>query len=364
MKKTLIAIAALAATGAFAQSSVTISGTMDVGLQSGTTQAANLDTKAQTFTSNGSSTTAVNVAGVEDLGGGLKASFFLESNPAMGGEASTMTTSATTGITAPTTGTSTFANGQRFLGLEGGFGAIKMGNPNSAILQTAGVGDSFGTAVGGNYSSRFSSTGNGAGVRVIRSANTLRYDTPNFSGFSASYEIGFQNKDAAGTNTTSPGVGILGARYAAGPLTVALAVGTVKPTGATVASDSKQSHTLLSANYKLGAATLYAGFTGYKATASGVTSDETSSMNFGAKYQVSAPLSVQVGIANRKDKTPAFAAAPRNASLMALGADYSLSKRTAAYGRYEALDTNKATGVTGDQNGKGTLLAIGVRHTF
>jgi len=354
MKKTLIAIAALAATGAFAQSSVTMSGVVDVAYMNQSVQTANVDTKTQTIDRNGASTSALNIAAVEDLGGGMKASFFFESNwhPAA-------TNAGNQGATA------TLGSGQVFLGLEGGFGAVKLGAANSAILATALTGDSFGTAVGGNYSGRFSSTGNGVGVRVIRNSNTIRYDTPVMSGFSGSYELGFANKDAAGTNTTSPGVGVLGLRYAAGPLTVAFATGAVKPVG-TVAADTKQSHTLLSANYVMGAATLFAGITSYKATGSGLTADETSSMNFGVRYNVSPVLSVQASMANRKDKRAVTVAAPSpaDASLLALGLNYSLSKRTTAYGRYESTDTNKASTTTGDQNGKGTLLAIGIRHNF
>ena len=243
-------------------------------------------------------------------------------------------------------------------GLEGGFGGVKLGAPNSAILQTALAGDSFGTAVGGNYTGRFSSTGNGTGVRVIRNANTLRYDSPVMGGFSGSYELGFANKNLADNATTTAGVNILGLRYAAGPLTVAFATGDIKAAG-TTAADAKASHTLLSANYNMGAATVYGGITQYKATASGATADQTSSMNFGVKYQVSGTTSVQLSTASRKDKTPGVANAA-NASLMALGADYALSKRTTAYGRYETMDTTKAS----DTAGKSNLLAIGIKHTF
>jgi predicted porin len=65
-------------------------------------------------------------------------------------------------------------------------------------------------------------------------------------------------------------------------------------------------------------------------------------------------------MAARKDKREATSADPANGSLLALGANYALSKRTTAYGRFESLDTNKAD----DTNGKGRILAIGVRHAF
>ncbi len=74
MKKTLVAIAALAATGAFAQSSVTIDGVVDAGYQS-------VNYKGNTvngIAGNGSSTSQLNFRGTQDLGGGAKASFLYE----------------------------------------------------------------------------------------------------------------------------------------------------------------------------------------------------------------------------------------------------------------------------------------------
>ena len=78
MKKSLIALATLAATTAFAQSSVTISGQLDAGIAA---------------TKNGDGTAVTNMAsgihgasrlrfvGVEDVGGGTKANFWLEMQP-------------------------------------------------------------------------------------------------------------------------------------------------------------------------------------------------------------------------------------------------------------------------------------------
>jgi len=63
MKKTLVALAALAAFGAQAQSSVTIDGIMDAGY-------ANINYKGAKTTgvlNNGSSTSQINFRGVQDL---------------------------------------------------------------------------------------------------------------------------------------------------------------------------------------------------------------------------------------------------------------------------------------------------------
>jgi hypothetical protein len=64
MKKTLIALAALASTAAFAQSTVTLSGAFGVGIQN-----TAADSKARWNMTNGD----ITVRAIEDLGGGLKA---------------------------------------------------------------------------------------------------------------------------------------------------------------------------------------------------------------------------------------------------------------------------------------------------
>ena len=78
MKKSLIALAALAATTAFAQSSVTISGTLDAGLMNQKFDNGTSVTNVSTGT-NGAS--RLRFVGVEDIGNGTKANFWLEMQP-------------------------------------------------------------------------------------------------------------------------------------------------------------------------------------------------------------------------------------------------------------------------------------------
>ena len=72
MKKTLIALAAVAATGAaFAQSTVTLYGVADVSVAKAT--GAKVAASASGLLNNGNS--RLGVRGSEDLGGGMKANF-------------------------------------------------------------------------------------------------------------------------------------------------------------------------------------------------------------------------------------------------------------------------------------------------
>jgi len=76
MKKTLVAIAALAATGAFAQTSVTLYGNMDQAVFDAKQSGGN---KVLSSASNAGTTSLWGITGSEDLGGGTKAEFDLKS---------------------------------------------------------------------------------------------------------------------------------------------------------------------------------------------------------------------------------------------------------------------------------------------
>ena len=79
MKKLLIAAAAMTAVAGVAQAqSVTLYGVMDAGIYSAKGVTAN-NGKASGVQSSGDSTSRFGFMGTEDLGGGLKASFKLES---------------------------------------------------------------------------------------------------------------------------------------------------------------------------------------------------------------------------------------------------------------------------------------------
>lgn len=353
MKKTLIAIAALAATGAFAQSTVTISGLLDMGYLSTTTQAtATADNKVQTFGMNNTGTSAVNISITEDLGGGMRASGFLETNPQVNGSATGTGPLLAAGATINGDATSTFAGGQRFVGLSGDWGGVKLGAPNSAVLQAAAGSQPFGTAMGGGYSSTFSVTGMGAGVRDIRSANSMRYDTPVIGGFSGSYTLSFNNKDNTNTDT-STGATVLGLNYSAGPLNVMYANGGYKNGGT---ANNLTSLNTLTANYTFGATTVYVGVHNARLEAAGVQTAKTSATNLAVKHAMGA-TTLLANMAKRTDKQTAVA---DNGDVTGLGADYALSKRTNLYGRYEKFEQSSATAATG----KRTAYSFGIKHTF
>jgi len=145
MKKSLIAIAALASVSAYAQSTVTITGVFDLGYRQ---VAAPFSTSTKGGFQNGTATSAILLQGEEDLGGGLKANFRYEINPdltagaGLSGNVLASGTTSAMGSHGSTNyvRTSNGANGYNFVGVSGGFGGVKFGRLNTGTLATWGIG--------------------------------------------------------------------------------------------------------------------------------------------------------------------------------------------------------------------------------
>jgi predicted porin len=383
MKKTLVAIAALAATGAFAQSSVTISGNFDAGYSDTKSQTAGA-TKTE-IAANGSSTSHVKFAGTEDLGGGLKAGFVGVQliSPVSGqtGNAADGSSVAKGGFSS-----SNWFNDEIWVGLESAkMGALKLGAPNAGLYETvSGKSSPFGTALGGGYSSsgitrlgKADSTplfglnqyvgGGSANGRVVRAEKSVRYDTPTFAGFNANYVFApkADNNTTAGATTNANGFSNLTLNYTNGPLVAAYSTATIEAgkyqaAGANGTSaldaNAKVKHNAFAANYTMGAATVYAGMTTSKTEGEGSAFDVKSS-NVAIKYAVTPMIDV---LANTVKVTDKAASSPKDQSLNAVSAIYKFSKRTSAYATYQKGDTDKSSATAGEY--KQTI--VGLRHQF
>jgi predicted porin len=399
-KSFIVALAALAATASFAQSTVTIGGIFDAGYKNTSAQDATASKKE--FTGNNTATSQIFFTGSEDLGGGLKGEFK--------GVALINTVSGQTGNgSTPFSTNQNVLNDEIWVGASGGFGSVKIGAPNSAMLETNGKVQPFGTAMAGGYQSvginRLGAGVSGYGVnqfvgggsangRVVRNEKTLRYDTPVFNGFSASLAYAAKNANKLSNNSTSNSNGYtdFGLNYSNGPLNLAYAntkieagaysaagnitgigfTGTAVTTAqattgfttayapagtnaytqaAALAPNASVRYQMFGGNYTLGAATLYAGFTTGKGT--GVTMD-VKSWNAAVKYALNANVDLMANYVKVDDKLSAA-----DQKLTGLGVDYKFSKRTAAYVRYEDYNTNTSAANAGVKN-----TAVGIRHTF
>ena len=358
MKKTLIAVAALAATSAFAQ--VTVSGTFDATFRmTGNDLGNGTSYDSSVLGRDGSGTTGITFSGNEDLGGGLKAVFLYEQNFEMTDTGTgvvtyngTVTTTATAGVVGAV------FNGQMFVGLEGAFGSIKLGAPNTPSLTIQGArGAGFGTKDGGRANSA------GFGTSLTRFDSSIVYTTPNFSGFT----VGLMYVPENETGYTAPGVNATGAMsdlgllYSNGPIAAGVSQFSVDG-GKTAGADSgtEVSQTNFYGSYNFGFAKFTVGGHTHKSknAAGGATTAEQSGFNVAADVPLSPALTLTANIQTVDDK---MAATNNDKDSVAVGVNYALSKRTSTYARYVNVGTDNATGTTAKDV---TTMLVGLRHNF
>ncbi len=142
--------------------------------------------------------------GTEALGGGLNAIFQLESSAI--GDA----------------GGGTIAGRDTFIGLQGSWGTVKIGNflaPYDDMHPIFGNAPTLATTIlstASLWAQGFASKATGG--FDARLGNSIRYDMPNIQGFTA----GVQYSTAEGAPTNNSGVWSLAGQYAAGPLQVGI----------------------------------------------------------------------------------------------------------------------------------------------
>lgn len=339
MKKTLVALAALAATGAFAQSTVTLYGKIDASvgakeLTSTGAAAALAEDKGLAVSSGVMSGSRWGMKGTEDLGGGLNAVFQLENG---------------FNIDAGSAGQGGLLFGrQAYVGLTGGFGSLTFGRQ-----YTIKSGTTWALSGGyANYNAWSSQTDNaGLGNRnsvstdAIRKNNSILYSTPNMSGLTASLMLAPQEDGtaaASGTMYTSVGVS-----YAAGPMGLHVNYETENKAAGTL------SELGLAGSYNIAGVTLGLAYQNGKQG----TSNET-----GWAFALGAPVGpASVALEYATETTNVSSVFASKASAWDVRVSYPLSKRTNVYGRYANGKSNTA-GNTIEQ--ALTQYAVGVRHDF
>jgi predicted porin len=187
MQKKIIALAIAGMSSvAFAQSNVTISGNMEMHVDSVSAGGATTGVNYVSRTRLTNNTSAVRLSGTENLGNGLTALFQIEQD--INGD-----TQAATGWSSRNT----------FVGLTGNFGTAIAGRHDVHYTSHMVGGVDFGSAGALPHAANtLNLVGQVSGVGVIggRLDNVVAYITPSFSGFKA--QIGYQ----FGTEATTPGI--------------------------------------------------------------------------------------------------------------------------------------------------------------
>jgi predicted porin len=378
MKKSLIALAALAAVGvASAQSSVTLSGTLDTSFEKSSGGVP------WSFATGRNGVSNITLSGNEDLGGGLKASFYVSTffDSTYGGQTSQSTvqttpTNAQNGGTTSSNTTSLGSNGI-FVGLSGDFGKVRVGRPVSILANNSltanpilnNQGDVVGFAGVGGFTANntlYATPGTGSDVHSNFVANGVQYYSPNVNGFT--FQLEYAPSEQTNVRYTA-GVGV---KYENGPLAVTYTnyrgVGVNTTTSATAAApwigDNTMKINQLGAAYDFGVAKAFLTY------ARDTGADPANSIGVGFTQQpykalllgVSAPVGASGSVWGQfgQSQSDSFVDTTKGRTY-GLGYKYAMSKRTSVYaqlGRRNLTDMS-LTGSTG-KNGYG----FGITHNF
>ncbi len=352
---------------------MTLSGRLNVGansIKTTGTDVAGAATTAKTASdwtgAEGTKTgSRLTVAGVEDLGGGLKAAFDY------------------TAALSPTERGGALTTRRSNVSLMGGFGTVSMGSfDTNALDAVRGFSATVPGAAGGDFHARMQTgafaNNNGLGPAADTagyvtglagsSSNAVAYQLPAFGALKTSISMVQQKRvAAAGVTAEQKASGlILGADYTQGPLSVKFGYGTSKVTnevanGVNAAGDfDKVKDLALGASYDLGMAVPYIAFETSKRTTEASGFLKATGTEIGAKFPMGA-LTPYVSIASGSFKSEIGNKRDAKTSAYQLGVNYDLSKRTSFYA---TLGQDKVKSTLENTNYKRTGYSAGVVHMF
>jgi predicted porin len=337
---------------AFAQSSVTLYGTLDVGLiYASKIEGANGQNAGHVFAVNdgGVGPTIFGMRGIEDLGGGLKTEFTLE------------------GGTSVANGSMANSNGNLFgrnawVGLDSNYGNVKLGLQYSPFALSLYETDPRGGSFVGSGTVHFFDN---LVVTSLFNANAITYESPKIAGFTgtAMYALGGTAGDFAAGRQYS-----FRLTYDAASFRVDAAM--YNGNGGGSASSTPVPSTIpfvgrtIGASYFAGSLTMGLNYTLYKVAGS------FSSQVYGAgfKYAVTPSWHVDSGVWYTRDGNDSS----NHSILGAIGTQYLLSKRTFVYAQVAIVNNHGLmnTGLTAEPIalyevlGTSNAVNIGIRHSF
>lgn len=376
MKKSLIALAVLGAfaTAAQAQTNVQIGGRIQADIKSYKVGDTARVAKNE-FRVDDDETSRFWLRGTEDLGGGLKALFYVENR---------FNTDVQSGVGAG----NGLANGNTYVGLSGNWGQVTLGkhtfmeDQGNAVQYGIKGGQAIPSGLLGskailNYVDGVGGA-NRSGISTSRVQNSVQYQSPKFSGFQA--KVGYStNPDGVegtinGTSTYSKGQGyFLAGNYTNGPIYLNAAYWNHTIEGQPLAGDEEALR--LSGSYAFPF--------GLKV---GLQFDRSSVERAGVggrdaeRNAWQLPVSYQFGnstvLASYTKAGDIDGEADSGAKMWTIGYDYALSKRTNVGVFYGKLDNDRNAryqldGAGDSRNGtallageSASIFAVAVKHTF
>ena len=364
MQKKLIALAVagmFAAPAFAATSNVDVYGVMSFSVDFVNADNGGDDTDTVTAKSNAS---RIGFKGSEDLGGGLSAVWQIESEILKG-----------------TDNNGSGWNDMRntYVGLKSAsMGTVLMGRHDTPYKLGTGRLDPFADTVG-DYNAIIGASdigGFGSSHFDLRVGQTVAYISPTFSGFHAAVAyVGVKNNESAGDPNMEAWSAT--AIYDQGPLFASLSY--EKHSGAaagqsTATPDGDERAWKLGVGYTFGNTTLNAIYEDIDGEAN-VTANASRSAWYLSAVHKMGNIALKAAYGNAKD-SDRIGGQKDGAKFYAIGADYSLSKRTTLYGVYAKVNNNTwgDYALFGQTNTSGncsmgtdcdpSTLSLGIKHTF
>lgn len=341
MKKLLIASAiAMAVSLAHAQNA-SIYGIVDTGVQSHDNGATSYTRAANNLFA----TSRFGIRASEDLGGGLRADIWLESqlNPSEGSVGST------------TVAANEIFNREANLGLTGGFGSIRVGRQDVSYAQDIDIG----VSQFGNFGVR---PVNGTAVELgVDQKNVVKYTTPRIAGFTV--QAGRATNAQGSTTDAAADQTSAHVRFDQGKL--ALHAGWQKTDGASKVAE--RDFTAYGAAYDLGVASVGYSYAEGDVSTTGTVKSTTHIAS--VRVALGAGLAAHGVYAMAKDGTQASAGEGKGYTV---GVSKAMSKRTTLYAAYTAVDNqaNSRMFMAGQVAAPSSAgldpktMSAGISHTF
>lgn len=391
-------MAALAATGAFAQSTVTIYGQADAAY----TRASSGANSVSGLFSAGRGSNFVGFMGSEDLGGGLKANFKLEAgynidngtgsasntNNQLNGAPITVSAASASATTTGSAGTRFSVGGSQgltfnrwsYVGVSGGFGEVRAGREYTPTFQAVLAADT--TGANGVQNTLYQTLMLGqtnSHATATSASNGISYESPSINGLKIKLQSFFGENTSPTVANTALQSGKSGdgtsyhVSYAAGPIKAGF--GAQQTKGTYVAATT--SGTAVNGKYEV--QTAYAGYDLGKAIVNVAQVTETLMLASEAKNKsnvlgVRFPMgAITLNGTYTTSKYTLGGTLTSKADQIGLQAMYALSKRTDLYANYAVTDNSTGTSY-GIGNGSGrvvtvdgsksTAYQVGLRHNF
>lgn len=339
-----LAVAALVSSAAFAQTNVTVYGTVDAGLANSTSDRAdNIDRKSGVM-GGLLDFNKLGFRGTEDLGNGNKAIFQVETgfDIAQNGGLNT--------------------NRESFVGLQTNrYGTYRLGRLETLDSVAAGRFDAMGM-------SAFSPLGSVVGR--VTYANSAVDFTKQYGGLTVAAQYSADGSSANANTAFGVGtkqersVGVMAA-YEKGAMDVGYAYVKTANNGRNDADD-RGTH-VLGGSYALPLAKVYGAYA--IVNSRDLTATDIRVAMLGAKVPVNSKTTIDASYARAKDNVT-----DGNADIWGVQAVYSLSKRTAGYAGYQYVSNNNTQYAALNTNGVATQgtgngvnssgFGVGVRHNF